>query len=422
MSNVKINVTRFALSTATAGNTQDVTISGFGTVKAAIFILNQASTDDTIANGFYYSIGYTDGTNQAARGIASQNNATSANTGRTASDAAVICAPVNAGSGNDVEFAFSTFITDGVRLSITTASSSARLCSLILIGGSDVTAHVGGVGLGTGTSAIDVNTVGFLPSVVFMSSISKSDTAAASSGSSISIGAGINDGSDTQRFLTVFDQDGTGTSTCAAYIGNASIVGSVTNSGLVWDAAISSYDASGFSITPSASASSSTVIYLCLKIDNSPDVYLGDMSWPTSGNYAETNPGFQPEFGFISSVMGPTARNTNTTSNIFGLSHAMFDTGAIYTNNSTVDDGETITITRSLSSDQLRILSQDGSTDSVLASSYAFDSLGWDFTLTTNPATDPVLGWALAIGAGASATFHAGWALGSNSVLGGMNP
>ena len=159
--------------------------------------------------------------------------------------------------------------------------------------------------------------------------------------------------------------------------------------------------AGGFSITPSASTSSALLHYLALGFTNSPDIDLFSMEFPTTGDYAEIQPGFEPSFGMIVSLGGPTAYNTITTSGALleGQGFTVFDDNGVNSVSFVDADGATTTISKSLSSDQLRLLNKDGVIDDVLASSITFDSDGWDIALTTNPA-QALLGWGLAIGGG----------------------
>jgi len=213
----------------------------------------------------------------------------------------------------------------------------------------------------------------------------------------VSFGVGINDGNDTQRVMMSQGDNGTGFANAGAYIGNTSIVGAAFSAGgLSWDA-VAAYIANGFSLNPNSSTSSSNVIYLSIKFNNSPGLSLFDLSWPTSGNYIETTPGFQPNFGFIVSMSGATARNNNQTSGIFGFSLATFDDSVIHTINGTYEDNAFTTVAKSIISDRLRIRKWDHSANEVIASSYAFTNVGWDFPLTTNP-SPALLGWGLAIG------------------------
>lgn len=77
MPDVNIRVTKVACNTGTGD--QDITISGFGTPKAALFILSKAGTDDASAIGdAWLAMGATDGTRQWT--IASSSRSVQANT------------------------------------------------------------------------------------------------------------------------------------------------------------------------------------------------------------------------------------------------------------------------------------------------------------------------------------------------------
>lgn len=392
-SNIKVG--RQSLSTAAAGNTQDFTISGFGTPVAAIFILSGGTTDDTIANNASTGIGFTDGVTDTCTYIG-EYNATGANTARIQTTAGVIVTTNFSGSTVNGSFSFNSFITDGVRLNIDTQCTTAHLVTFVLIGGSDISnVHVGQKDdLGVGTSAVDINTVGFEPDLVLITSNCNTSTAVATN-AMLSFGVGINDGFDTQRVALFGAVDSNGASVVNTYLGNDSVVGQVWNDSLGWDGVIGSYDASGFSITPNASAGSDIISYLAIKWSVATSLSLFDLTIPTSGSYAETTPAFEPLFGLIVTEEGPTVRNTLTDgSGTLGIS--VFDGTSIYTTSHTDDDAQNPAVCKSLSSDQFRLLNSDGSTDDALASSYAFDAAGWDFTLSTNPAS-ALFGWGLAI-------------------------
>lgn len=403
---VNFEVVRFALSTAASG-TQDVTVSGFGTPKAAIFILTRATSDDHYAGHFATSIGWTDGTNQNVNSVYSSNNQTKTESSRSQRADRVLTVPDTAGAAEAYGFGFNSWITDGVRLDIDTQTTTAFLCTCILINGADVSnVHVGSHDdLGTGTSAVDINTVGFEPDLVMVTqTFNPTALPDENPHALISFGVGINDGSDTQRCLSISSKDNvTSASVVTASVHNDSIIAQAWDGALAWKGVIGSYDSSGFSITPSASANSTIPLYLCLKFTNSPDLSLFDMTIPTSGNYAETTPGFEPVFGLMGITQGPTARNTVAASGteLGGMSIAAFNSTDINTITATEDDNVSTTYSRNTNSDSFRVIGV-GSEVVTAEGTYAFDSDGWDFTLTTNPSA-AMLGWGLAIGAGAAA-------------------
>jgi len=411
MADVKFEVTRFTLSTASAGNTQDVTLSGFGTPKAAIFIFSNGQVDGTPATDMRAGFGFTDGTRQYAIGLYDKDTLTRTGSSRGQTDDAVIQLVGIDGSSATLltKFGFNQWITDGVRLDIDVPAIDGRIVTVIFIGGTDVSnAYVNFKDdLGIWASAVDITDPGFEPDLVFIAGIGSSDAPTIGATHAIaSFGVAHNDGSDAQRGVFFSSQNAATTANNTSYISNQSAAAQAYNGSLTWRGTVGAFDSSGFSITPNSNARDDIVGYLALKFTNSPDISLFDMEWPTSGNYAETAPGFTPTFGMIMGVQGPTARNTVTTAGTYSVSVAAFDAASIETHSATSENSVSTTNANSLSSNQLRILDVAGSADLVLASSYAFDSDGWDFTLSTNPGA-AVLGWGLAIGAGASTTVGA---------------
>jgi hypothetical protein len=404
VADVKVQATTF--SVRTTSGTQDVTISGFGTPKAAIFIMSNGITDDTpVGVNGVYSVGFTDGTRQVAMAYRDIGGAATPDTSRAQRDNAVILFPGNSGtSSTSAHYGFDSWITDGVRITASDPLGSGRVVTCILIGGDDVADAYVNIkdDLGTGTSAVSVEDAGFEPDLMFATCTGSPTIDNNAAHTIFSFGVAHNDTSIVQKGVFIDSRDGSSPSNVSSQISNANITGQQTNGTLSWGGAVTSFTSTGVEITPSSSAGSDIIGYLMLRFTNNPDVSLFDMSWPTSGNYAETTPGFTPNFGMICSLQGPTARNTVTNDSL-GLSLMAFDSNGVYTTTQTIEDGANPTNTNNLASDQARILDEAGSSDAVLASSYAFDSDGWDFTLSTNPSAS-LLGFGLAIGAGSSDT------------------
>jgi hypothetical protein len=402
MADVNFAVTSFTL--ATSGSTQDVTISGFGTPKAAMFFWSDGQTDDTVSTENFLGFGFTDGVRQWSAVCLDFSIVVSTRAGRRHSDDHCVMFVAD-GGGASARYGFNSWITDGFRLDVDSPLSNGRLVTAVLINGDDVTsAYVNYKDdLGTSTSAVDISDPGFEPDLVFLSCIGESGTPPSGAVHFINtFGACINDGSATQRIVGYSSQDGVSTTNITGYIGNTYATGQIFNGSLSWGGQVGAFDSSGFSITPSTSAGSDIVGYLALKFANDPDIALFDMTWPASGSYSETAPGFEPAFGLISSLIGPSSRNTPTDADTC-LSVAAFDSSAIFTSNAASRDNVSTSNSAGLHADRLRILQADTTGDAVLASDYAFDSDGWDFTLTTNPSS-AVLGWGLAIGAGGAAS------------------
>lgn len=394
MADVKFEVARVSISTAAAGNTQDITISGFGTPKAAIFIGSEGSSA-----GGTFGIGWTDGTREFVFSVCAEDNRSTSDTHRMTQADACYRLPQPA-SGNNLqgEWSFNSWITDGVRVDIDDAWNAGQEVTVILIGGTDVTsAYCNWINMSTSTS-IDVTAPGFEPDLVFLTSVCANydpGPTRVNTQAMLSFGACINDGADTQRMAGFSNVDAQATTDLHTYISNTQAMAQPWTS-LTWTATVGSFDANGFTISPNVSTGSDRMAYLALEFANSPDIDLFDMQWPTSGNYAETTPGFEPSFGLIASLFGPSSRNTHTASGGYGFGITAFDDTTIGTAGMSGQHGQGTSNENGWDSSNLTLHDDAGNTE-VAASSYAFDSSGWDFTLTTNPAS-ALLGWGLAIG------------------------
>lgn len=393
----------------TGGATQTFTVPGAlggANPKAAIFITTSGVTDGVVNNPLTFSIGWTDGINQAATSITEAHNVSSSASARRHSDAAVALRISSSTGDEAMNFSFNSWTADGVVLNINNAPTTNWLMTYILIGGDDVVSvDADLLNMGTGTSAIPVTT-GFEPSVVFAMTSGNLATVPPSGGLTaiVSHGVCVNDGTDSQGSVYHYGQPNQSTTNNASVISNSSIMGQAASSGISWNVACGGFGPTGFTLTPSASTTNAYAFYLALEFQNSPDISLFDMSWPTAGDYTETTPNYQPDFGFIVSDVGPTARDSYTNSSVTSSAITIFDATNINTENIQSQGGKNAgvsqTNTSSLSASTARALKFDASGDAFLASGYSFTSTGWSFPLTTNPVTNPVLGFALAIGPG----------------------
>ena len=396
-------VTRVALTTGAATTTQNITITGFGTPKAAMFIVSAATADDTITANASLSIGFTDGTRDKCMGIYTDDGAAAMNTSRAQYNA-VIVEPAADGASINHQFSFNAWVTDGVQIIVDNQAAGGYLCTVILFGDGVSNAYVNEKDdLGTGTSAVDITDPGFEPDLLFTCCIGHPTALDLNAAHAVyTFGCAINDGADTQRITAIATQDGVSTSSNTGYIGNTYGTGQVFNTSFSWGGTIGTFDSSGFSVTPNVSANSDIFIYLAIKFSAATNIDLFDMQIPTSGNYAETTPAFEPGFGFLSLIQGPSSRNSATGSNVWSVGFSAFDSSNVYTTSVRDEDARANANSDSQSSNKLAMVSENGGT-AVDSSGYAFDSLGWDFTLTTNPGS-AMLGWGLAVEGAAAPT------------------
>lgn len=386
MADVKFEIVRTTIPTS--GSTLDVTISGFGDVQAAIGMVTEAGTDDTLTADGSFAIGFLDRQGTPVEHTAFMHDEDGVGTTNCARGhyTTSFLRGSNASQTTEFNLSHNSWITDGVRLDINTNPSAARLMTVILIGGSDVSnSYVNVIGLGTGTSAIDVTAPGFEPDLVFFTGAGMS-TGTTDSFGAVGLGVVHNDGSDTQGMVTLTSDPAVGTSDVTTNLRNNAVAAQVYRGAETWNASVSAFDSSGFSITPSASASNDDVSYLALKFTNNPDISIDFIDGPTAtGNFSITDPGFQPNFMMF--LMRDDATTFNTTTQSDGIGVYVVDENSEYTNCINSQDGVTTSYSKSLSTAKFRDLTGSG-TDLHVATHSSFDATGATFNFTTVPAAD----------------------------------
>jgi len=387
-----IAVTRFALTTAAAGNTQDITISGFGTPSAVMFFYSGDSTDDSINTASNRSgMGLTDGTTQYATSNRCENAVASAVGLRRealTTNCIIVCS--NTTTTTQARFGFSSWVTDGIRLVVNLQATGAFNVTAVFFS-ADFTSKVHIEDLGNTLTVQNITAIGFQPDVVF--AVGNGGSASASSNFyAPSIGVAVNSGGISQYGVLATQNAGVSTTEVITRAANTSIGGQVGG----YTATLSDFDSSGFSVTTSATAGADDLIFLALKLPAGHQAKVFDASVPTSGNIAVTSPGFTPYFGMMGLMAGPTAYDTDTSTGGMGFSIAALDATTMSSASWSSTDAVTTTVEKGITAPSFKLLKEDGTAETT-SSGYAFDSQGWDITLTANPAA-AVLGFGLAIG------------------------
>jgi len=396
MADVNFKVVRVALNTSTG--TQDITISGFGTPKAAIFYSDGVLTDDTITNSTRNSVGYTDGTNEAVVANFSLNGFSASDTSRlhrTDSVILVISQTAETGRAN-----FDSFITDGVRIDITDAPPTANFVTVILINGDDVSDVKVETKQLTTTSTV-ITTVGFESSLVFLNSVGINAIDGSVGGQALmSNGIAVNDGSDSNFGILQFDQDAQGTSNTGQFTSNTDSVGQFFNNSLTWGGDVNTYTSTGFTISTSASPGDDFVSYLALKFTNSPLVDVSIVDSPTAtGDKSFGSTASQPDFNLM--ITGnSTALDTNTSG--VGFSTFVADATNQFGNSYSMEDAAATMVVDSISASGNLVQLFNGVKE-FEASFTNFTSSGADFNFSTVDGT--ARKWiSLFIGSGAAST------------------
>ncbi|RJR27994.1 hypothetical protein C4561_00620 [candidate division WWE3 bacterium] len=379
-----IAVTRTTANTG--GGTQDITNSNLGgnTPKAVMIIATATTVDDTATDGVSMSYGTATGaTNEWYTAFKTQNGLTSDNTdARGGTDATVYIIDPTASTTTSLGTAeFTQFLTNGVRINWTTTPTSAWHLTVVLFAGSGLQAYAGTQGLGTTQdSAFDITAPGFQPDIIFGTNgtVGSTQFYLSSFGVATYNGSTITQHALANRFTYISSQGAPAT----RYIDTGIVGGAQVNGNLVWYGELSAFDSSGFTITTrSGGASNATFFYLALDVSSSSS-WVGTHTTPTStGNYAETAPGFTPQFVFQVENMTEAVNTPYADGNAGAFGFSVFDPNESYSNNWAYEDGVSPVNAQTLSDDQAVNLPNDDGTTGITGTFVSMDTAsGW----TTN--------------------------------------
>jgi hypothetical protein len=244
-------------------------------------------------------IGFVQSTNDVNGRAWSQDNTASTNAAKYFNNNQALSGLNLTGTG--AKAATGQTASGGVELNYSTNTDNTRNV-FTAFAGADCSAFVGSRDLGTGTTAQDIATVGFLPDVVLAVF-----TAATTSGSNSadmfhSFGiAAYEGGTYPQRCMTWAENDASAAGAPFMSLlttrGGARI--SEANGTLVHDLLFNDFDASGFSITCNASAVNADVVYMALQFTGRQHKLVDFDTPTTTGSHSITGAGFTPRYALI---------------------------------------------------------------------------------------------------------------------------
>jgi hypothetical protein len=378
----KICVTQAQASTS--GGDQTFTCGqSIGTRDAAIFVATYAVSLDTTTADAMFSIGMTDGSNQASIMTWSEDAelGSTAQT-RAATDEVLQFAPAPFTFG---ECNFQEWTDSGVTVTWGRTPSRANRVVVILFAG------LADAYVGTATSPadvdseLDVTAPAFEPDQVIVISRSYAFDDTAQEDCRLSIGLVDNDGSSPypQASYNWFSDYGS-TSAVAAITRDDRVLQDLTTS-TAGDIEIDSFDADGFSLF-TRRAGANVIAYLALRYSSDGSVahWVGSLTSPTStGEWSVSAPGFKPQFVLLlpSRCLFDDAIELDNDAAPFGL--GMFTADDEYSASAVDKDAVSTTDTASRMEDQ------------AAAFLNAAQSLGWEGYL----ASFVVSGWNLQMSA-----------------------
>lgn len=378
----KVVVTRAALNTSTG--TQDITDSALGgaTPKAVVAYLVRSTADGATAHSAISIGAASSASAEASITVARQDNLTTSVVRRRGSTSKLIEMLEPTSTGNvEVSAELTSFITNGIRLNITTAPGSAFQVVLLLFAGTHVDARLdilqpGGV----------ISDLGWDPDITFSGASGEALDVAATSFSSITHGAARHAGASSSQYMAQGqDMDDANTTQQMLYavydLLDASQVIPTT-----WEAksdVLSDDLDSGYRCTIVAgSAASDRIWYLALLLPGTR-VHVGQYSPPSStGNAAHTGVGFKPQFCMIGGGFATTYGTIDSTADADTICYGFFTEDAEQSVGMSGNDGGTTTVTRSLLENRAAFADNGAQSRRIAADFVSMDSDGFTLNFT----------------------------------------
>lgn len=313
MADVWIKSALFQASGST-GN-QDLTISGIGTPKAAIFIHGQATALDAVDASLVWSVGFTDGTNQfSAATIDVALQGTTDTKRRQATDEVIM--RLGVAGAIDAEANFNSFITDGARITWGDATGGAEYFAVIFFGGADFQAAVGTATLGNSGVAVTA-TAGFPVEAGMVLGVGMATMDTAVVEAIFSLGLFQNSGSLTQKCLAFAAANGVTTTALSALAITNQVTAQVVAGSKTWGASVGNFTATQFDLTPDANTAGDIVGWLAMDFGGA-SLWCDIFDTPTAtGVASHEGPAFEPE-ALILIGSGLTATGSVATDNTAG--------------------------------------------------------------------------------------------------------
>jgi len=330
-SGIKVRVANFSLRTTTG--TQDITIADLGSassIKGAIFFTSGATALDTVDTCARQSIAFTDKTTTIQVNTWMEDGQTASDTRRNhtqqilrindkTTQATVTTATVD------------SWITDGVRISVTQNTSEAYKGHVIFFtdSGSDLSVKVVTPQMST-TSTVDVTTVGFEPEAVIAMSYGGVFIGTATSDRRFTFGVATNPDGTNQgpQFSLAHDSDlAQNPVVAASYFSDTSVGHRLNNATSTHhQVSIDSWDSSGFSLTPTADASTTYHDFFCISTNGKAKIGVSSFTGPVSAasDWQNVGTSIKPQ-AVIGAQSAITTINTLSTTDEISVSYFAFD-------------------------------------------------------------------------------------------------
>lgn len=376
---MRVATVRQVLPTTTG--TLDFTASGYGTCIGAIFNVSGAlAGDGTPTNAAQMSIGATDGTNQRCVSCRSTNGSVLTSTARYKDTSHCFMLMVSGGAVNG-SAAFSSFITDGVRVNIDDAFGNAFYCEATLLfdeGGDDFYVGTGDTSSGNQT----ITSVGFQATYLQGFTTMQSSTGTGQTGAKFSMGFALPDG--TQNAISFYEGHSLADGAPSARADGSYFLRDIQDASVNGAVQIGSFTSTGFTATQ-INGSGFEFYYVAVKCSNAVTLDL-ELSRSTTGSRSHTGPGGLPTFvcGWNSKIDALDSNFENGRAGAIGFWMSS-GTGAQFNNAFAIEDASAVTDCQSTSNNVFPYLpDHDGGTaTAIIGSITSFDATGITINYTT---------------------------------------
>jgi hypothetical protein len=291
-------------------SSKNFTKSGFGTVVAAIvFCVRTTQADEVFddATDAAFSFGVITGSTQRCFGIRVEDNVAAVDSGRSMRDDGVLIMPNEDGTAD--WRGDGSIITDGINIDFGVNDASDYEITVILLGGTDLSAAVGTVTPSTTLNAgVTVSGLGFTPHLVLFGGNGGDHGSSVINQAIYSIGAAHNgSGGITQRCLMGYlSSEGNASGNPGARLSTTRIGAQYFTSQTTWDAEFTAAASGEFTITTrNGGTSGDELFYLALSSSNDQDDFeLGSVSAQSASGEQTFGSAFQPQaiFGVLSAL------------------------------------------------------------------------------------------------------------------------
>ena len=428
-----VTVEHVRVGAKTSNGTQTITTADLGglTPVAAFIQIIRASVDGTAA--LHASIGYGAVVSASERWAVSavdENSVETNNSSRRMTEDECIMLLDPTDGTVECEADFDSWVSDGFIIDWgSTNPATAFLITVTFFAGTDTVAHAATLSLpDSATGSTDVTAPGFEPAFVLFAGTRSAFNDTSSANCSMAFGIAANDGADSNFGIGAVAIDGVSTIVNGSKPVNNGVHTNISNSTAFSGHYVDTYDANGFTIN-NGHGGGSVAGYMAIGFGGNADVWLGDISSPTStGDDAETGPGFTPQAliagfsvasGFLSARTGTDPDETD----VFSFGVGVASVNVEFSNVISSEDGVVNTNTQSLSDDVFINLQKDqgGTTNDLIATgppgSGSFDENGFtiNYSAVDTGVSQPL--FALAIREDGGATVGRMYTV-SNSVAG----